>query len=487
MSTQEEQEIIKEWQEEIARLEKYDSVGGAWKLFYDAKDHPEVARELTTMFLNAVDKLGVKSCDYILGIYISDIKSLGRLDDKILDDVLKFTDKRKIKLYIDRDNCALDEFIVAMNEGKISPKLLMKNLSNGSLDAMALCVAKDPSLVEDFLKADKAVKEDKDQYYKYKYNPKALYQLSIQLDKLPEKMTPWLVDEIRKFDRDDLGECIPKTFFNIVRNNVKYMTEYQKDGYKLLNNKDAEFVAKIYEDLQNRVPDTLTEKNVKKNRPISSLTKEEQELSKACEDLLKGYKDRVALKAKLVKKYPMSAEALGVEDNNYINMCVNNLEHPEKENIRSILNRLEATEAKSYEDFAAAVDFVRRRDKFRKMCQEFNDEKTQANPRLTEYEKQQYKKDKISMQYVSEGQLSYGMAEAGIRSQEDASKVIKLFYEMNRRPETYGSEYNNFYPSTLKEMTNLEEWMYPIIKQAVRSEVVDPNRLGGFIDLFEAC
>lgn len=129
MSTQEEKEIIEKWKEELARLEKYSSVDGAWKLFYDAKDHPEVARELSTIFLNAVDKLDAKNCDYILGHYISDIKSLGRLDDKILDDVLKFTDKRKIKLYIDRDNCALDEFIVAMNEGKISPKLLMKNLA----------------------------------------------------------------------------------------------------------------------------------------------------------------------------------------------------------------------------------------------------------------------------------------------------------------------------------------------------------------------
>ena len=129
MSTQEEKEIIEKWKEELARLEKYSSVDVAWKLFYDAKDHPEVARELSTIFLNAVDKLDAKKRDSMLIENLPSIKSLGRLDDKILDDVLKFTDKRKIKLYIDRDNFALDEFIVAMNEGKISPKLWMKNLA----------------------------------------------------------------------------------------------------------------------------------------------------------------------------------------------------------------------------------------------------------------------------------------------------------------------------------------------------------------------
>lgn len=469
MSTQEEQEIIKEWQEEIARLEKYDSVGGAWKLFYDAKDHPEVARELTTMFLNAVDKLGVKSCDYILGIYISDIKSLGRLDDKILDDVLKFTDKRKIKLYIDRDNCALDEFILAMNEGKISPKLLMKNLSNSSLDAMALCVAKDPSLVEDFLKADKAVKEDKNRDQEYEYNPEVLYQLSTQLDKLPEKMTPWLVDEIEKSELWMNWEKEHQTLFNVVHHNPKYLVKFKEDSHALLNNKEVEFVAKIYDDLQNRVPDTLTEKDVKKSRPISSLTKEEQELSKACEDLLKGYKDRVALKAKLTKKYSMSAEALGVDNDDYISMCINNLEHPEKENIRSILNRLEAIGAKTDEDFADAVDFVHRRDMCKKVCLDF------AHSLDEKY---------LVIDVVP---LSYNMAEVGIKDKKTAEKVVELFYNLNGRPVTYKSPHNKFYPQDLIDMTDLEEWMYPVIQRAVRYDVVTTSRLGGGKDLFAAC
>lgn len=488
MSTQEGQEIINKWKEEIASYEERNILSKRYGLLsdmaFDAEDHPEIARELSTMYLNAIDKLDAKERDHILKENFYDIRSLGRLDYRIFDDVLKFADKRKIQLHINlqdpvRCDFIRDSLFQAMDRGIVSPKLLMKNVFYDNLDVMAFCVAKDPSLVEDFLKADKAVKEDKDQYKRYTYASKALYQLSTQLDKLPEKMTPWLLDEIRKFDRDDLGECIPKTFFNIVRNNVKYMTEYQKDGYKLLNNKDAEFVAKIYEDLQNRVPDTLTEKDVKKNRPISSLTKEEQELSKACKKLLQSYEGKKALKVKLAKQYPMSAEAIRVGKDDYISMCINNLENPEKENIRSILNRLEAIGAKTYEDFADAVDFVHRRDMCRKVCRDF---------KKAQYEKhQQNLGDDNFVFFLDDDQLSYGMAEAGIKDKKTAEKVVDMFVNLNDRPETYGSSLNRFYPKDLKDAVDVEEWMYPIIKHAVYSEVVNPSRLGGGQELFAAC
>lgn len=493
MSTQEGQEIIEKWKEELASYEKFIQRYGEdgrkgeyhvepvltryslWQLIFDAKDHPEVARELSTMFLNAIDKLSAKERDRMLSENLYNISLLSRSDYRILDDVLKFADERKIKLYIDGEDCDRNKFILAMNEGKISPKLLMKNLSNGSLDAMAFCVAKDPSLVEGFFKADKAVKEDKDRYYKYEYNPKALYQLSTQLDKLPEKMTPWLVDEIEK---SKLWKgWYQETLFNVAHHNPKYLVKFNEMGYALSHDKDAIFVAKLYEDLQNRVQDTLTEKDVKKNRPTSSLTKEEQELSKSCEDLLKGYKDRVALKAKLAKKYPMSAETLGVNNDDYISMCINNLENPENENIRSILNRLEAMEAKTFEDFVDAVDFVHRRDLCKKACYA-----------LSKAENDKYKEEYPNgIIVIREGPLSYDMAEAGIKDKKTAEKVVELFYNLNERPATYESPYNKFYPEDLIDMTDMEEWMYPVIRRAVYDGMVSPRRLGGGKDLFAAC
>ena len=51
----------------------------------------------------------------------------------------------------------------------------------------------------------------------------------------------------------------------------------------------------------------------------------------------------------------------------------------------------------------------------------------------------------------------------------------------------HGSKGRNFYPQDLKDMTDLEEWMYPVIQRAVRDGVVAPSRLGEGKDLFAAC
>ena len=520
MSTQEEQEIIKKWQERFATISQTND---PWELQYiasqvkqDAEKHPQTARQLVNMTLEAINTPQAKEitvyhdferslADSMIESNTTEILEMGKLDSRIFTDFLNFKIKNNYNngLYTEDITSTL---VPAVEEGNLSAKLLYESVKQmieipsepvakddyytqkyfrNRIHILSECVAQDPTLAKDFIKIAQGLENTNVDTTKLAYA-----KLSKHLDKMPAEMTDWLAQNIEKSANDhwfSQDNEMREAMFNIVRQDTRYLPQYQKLFYSPVTERNAIFVAKIYENLKQKEQDNNSAGAYAKNSSTKILTSQEEEIAKACENLLKEYECRNALKVKIAKDYPMSAEALGVEDNNYINMCVNNLEHPEKENIRSILNRLEATEAKSYEDFAAAVDFVRRRDKFRKMCQEFNDEKTQANPRLTEYEKQQYKKDKISMQYVSEGQLSYGMAEAGIRSQEDASKVIKLFYEMNRRPETYGSEYNNFYPSTLKEMTNLEEWMYPIIKQAVRSEVVDPNRLGGGKDLFAAC
>ena len=317
------------------------------------------------MLLKTIDKSKLGNHSRLLKNNIGGFTQLSTLDSKVLDDVFRFADKKEmwLSLYIDSDDNK-NYFISAMNEGKISPKLLMENLSYDSLDAKALCVAKDPSLANEFLESDRFVKE-KSHIEDFAYQPETLYQLSTQLDKLPKEMTPWLVNEVGQSDywiRDDLKQ---KTLFNVVHHDTSYLPKVQKKGLRILNSKDAEFVAKLYEDMQNRVPD-LSAKDIKKNQSVNvlkdalrdNLSLEDKQFLKSCEELLQGYKDRAALKVKLSKQYPMAAQTLDVGEDDYVTMCVNNLEHPKKENIRSILNRLEATEAKTYDDFAAAVDFV---------------------------------------------------------------------------------------------------------------------------------
>ena len=520
MSTQEEQEIIKKWQE---RFEMLAQTNDPWELQYianivrrDAEKHPQTARQLVDMILETINNPKAKEitvfrnyerslADWLIETNTLEILEMGELDSRIFTDFLNFRIKNNYNKYLYTDNI-ISTLLPAVENGNLSAKLLYKSVKQmtdmpkeplkhddytmqkffrNRIYILSECVAEDPTLAEDFIKVAQGMENKNVDTTNLAYA-----KLSTHFDKMPAEMTDWLAKNIEKSVNDlwfSQDNEMREAMFNIVRHDTRYLPKYQKLFYSPVTERNAIFVAKIYENLQQKEQDNNSADAYAKNSSTKILTAQEEEIAKACKNLLKKYEYRNALKVKIAKDYPMSAEALGVDDNNYINMCVNNLEYPEKENICSILNRLEATEAKTYVDFAATVDFVHRRDKFRKMCQEFNDEKTQANPRLTEYEKQQYKKDKISMRYVDEGQLSYGMAEAGIRSQEEASKVIKLFYEMNPRPETYGSEYNNFYPSTLKEMTNLEEWMYPIIKQAVRSEVVDPNRLGGGKDLFAAC
>ena len=485
------QEIIDKWKKELADYEDSDILGRidvATYMYRDTKKHPEIARELSNMLLKTIDKSKLGNHSRLLKNNIGGFTQLSTLDSKVLDDVFRFADKKEmwLSIYVDSDDNK-NYFISAMNEGKISPKLLMENLSYDSLDAKALCVAKDPSLANEFLESDRFVKE-KSHIEDFAYQPETLYQLSTQLDKLPKEMTPWLVNEVGQSDywmRFDLKQ---KTLFNVVCHDTSYLPKVQKKGLRILNSKDAEFVAKLYEDMQNRVPD-LSAKDIKKNQSVNvlkdalrdNLSLEDKQFLKSCEELLQGYKDRAALKVKLSKQYPMAAQTLDVGEDDYVTMCVNNLEHPEKENIRSILNRLDATEAKTYDDFAAAVDFVHRRDMCKKVCRDFDKAKNE------EYQKRQGLADRLLT--IDPGQLSYGMAEAGIKDKETAEKVVEMFYNLNDRPETYGSPYNIFYPDALVKLVDkpLEDWMYPVVKDAVRHNLVRADNLGSGVDLFAAC
>ena len=64
-----------------------------------------------------------------------------------------------------------------------------------------------------------------------------------------------------------------------------------------------------------------------------------------------------------------------------------------------------------------------------------------------------------------------------------------MFYNLNDRPATYGSPYNTFYPDALVKLVDkpLEDWMYPVVKDAVRHNLVRADNLGSGVDLFAAC
>lgn len=481
------QEIIDKWKKELATKNTY-FVFAANGMYRDAQKHPEIAYELSTMLLDTIDKPeNAKSLASNVHDNVSGFMSLGTLDNRVFNDFFTYLNKNNFTFY--SDDYDFDRILIpALKDGKLSPKLLFDTICYSSgyscnYDAMALCVAKDPSLAEEFLHNGCSLIEQE-----FTFEPKTLYQLSTQLDNMPKEMTPWLVNEVGRTDywmRFDLKQ---KTLFNVVRHDTSYLPKFQKKGLRILNSKDAEFVAKLYEDMQNRVPD-LTAKDIKKNQSVNvlkdalndTLSLEEKKFLQSCEELLQGYKDRAALKVKLSKQYPMAAQALDVGEDDYVTMCVNNLEHPEKENIRSIFNRLEATEAKTYDDFAAAVDFVHRRDLCKKVCHDFDKAKNE------EYQKRQGQADRLLT--IDPGQLSYGMAEAGIKDKETAEKVVEMFYNLNDRPETYGSPYNTFYPNALVKLVDkpLEDWMYPVVKDAVRHNLVQADNLGSGVDLFAAC
>lgn len=72
---------------------------------------------------------------------------------------------------------------------------------------------------------------------------------------------------------------------------------------------------------------------------------------------------------------------------------------------------------------------------------------------------------------------------------QQVEKIIELFKKMNKRPNVYGSSYNEFYPDSLAPALkiNMPEWMYEVIPSAILSDVVSSERLGSVKNLFDAC
>ena len=86
------------------------------------------------------------------------------------------------------------------------------------------------------------------------------------------------------------------------------------------------------------------------------------------------------------------------------------------------------------------------------------------------------------------GRLINNIIEAQPDNVEQIIKTYNIFYEINGRPEVYGSDYNSVYPYILVPMVkkNLPDWMYPVIAEAEEKGVVTFDRLGNAKNLFDA-
>ncbi|MBQ7659805.1 MAG: hypothetical protein IJS26_03575 [Alphaproteobacteria bacterium] len=237
---------------------------------------------------------------------------------------------------------------------------------------------------------------------------------------------------------------------------------------KGISRENFDAFAKIYEEEYAKAPYDFDKKDLKQKNIV--LDKENNEIMNTIKNniLENGYEYGDTSKSgqvwlvKNAKKYPnLVSECLKTKELPYVEMCIKNIENPEKENIGSLLNRLEAKDAKTFADFQDAQDFVARRD----MCM-------RATGR--------------------DQQLSYDMAEAGVSDFRTAKRINDLFITLNERPETYGSCYNEYYPKDLLPIAKsnvMQDWMYPVMMDAIRNEVLSTSegRMPSERTLFDCC
>ena len=191
---------------------------------------------------------------------------------------------------------------------------------------------------------------------------------------------------------------------------------------------------------------------------------------------------------KNAKKYPnLVGDILKTKELPYVEMCIKHIEDPEKENIASLLNRLEAKEKMQY------IGFYENRSEDNE--QKFDSKKYQES--LT-YEDFQDARDFVARRdmcmRVTGGykELSYDMAEAGIDDFKTAKRVDQLFAALNGRPDIYNSDYNNYYPKDLlpiAKFDKLQDWMYPVMINAIQKGglTVSEERLPSEKTLFDCC
>lgn len=217
--------------------------------------------------------------------------------------------------------------------------------------------------------------------------------------------------------------------------------------------------AKIYEDYASKgLARDGTELLGKKNVVLDNDETVEKSMENIKDKILHGYcscdvEVRRSTQVWLVKnaqEFPNFVKAcLESEHLPAVEMCIKNIEDPKREDIGSLLQRLETPWDISWKDFQEAREFAVRRDMCRRVCLKFNKDNS-AN--------------------VNEFSLSYDMAQVGIDNKKTAKRVVELFSQLNKRPDRYRSPYNEFYPEELKimaEMKGMQDWMYPVMLKAI--------------------
>lgn len=257
---------------------------------------------------------------------------------------------------------------------------------------------------------------------------------------------------------------------------------------KGISRENFDAFAKIYEDEYKKASYGVDENNLKQKNVV--LEKENNEIMDTIKTKILENSVAKPVQVWLVKnaqKYPnLVSDCLKTTELPYVEMCIKNIENPEKENIGSLLNRLEVKEAKTFEDFQDAQDFVARRDMCMRACRTYDNEKQK------EFHAEHPKEDNVRLATFDRSQLSYDMAEVGIDDFKTAKRVAKLFYTLNERPETYGSDYNQYYPQALLPIAKsdvMQDWMYPVMMDAIEKGglTISEGRMPSERTLFDCC
>lgn len=335
------------------------------------------------------------------------------------------------------------------------------------------------------------------------------------LKNVPEKLSPEFCDYLIETGKDMYSsrkENLQPIFLRVLNEDISYYYKHKNvfdddifvqnvaitdhsliPEIKNISKENFDAFAKIYEEYASRddnFENLVGQKNVMldkdKTAKIMDIIKD-----KISKDDYYSNKPSKLVQVWLVKnakKYPnLVGDILKTKELPYVEMCIKHIEDPEKENIASLLNRLEAKEkmqyiafyenpsedneqkfdskkyqeSLTYEDFQDARDFVARRD----MCM-----------RVTGGYKE----------------LSYDMAEAGIDDFKTAKRVDQLFAALNGRPNVYNSDYNSYYPEDLlpiAKFDKLQDWMYPVMVNAIQKGglTVSEERLPSEKTLFDCC
>lgn len=197
---------------------------------------------------------------------------------------------------------------------------------------------------------------------------------------------------------------------------------------------------------------------------------------------------------KNAKKYPnLVSEILKEKELPYVEMCIKNIENPEKENIACVLNLLETKADGEYEDFQEAVNFARRQEICWRACNSFakDVQEQERDVALSSSPMPMLFGARTESTRV-DTRLTYDMAEAGIDDFKTAKRVAQLFYALNDRPAIYGSDYNAYYPKDLLPIAKsnvMQDWMYPVMVDAIEKGglTISEGRMPSERTLFDCC